>query len=115
MRHKLKPLYGRRVKVKATCRKIDRSIKGKSHMLFGNVVDAHTNRRITDHVWMFDGRWLDGVNQNDRVVFDVWVTKYLKGYFGTDKELLERNPLQVDFCLVEPKNLSVINRGRREN
>ncbi|MFW6219236.1 MAG: hypothetical protein ACOC33_00080 [bacterium] len=106
MRKELKKINGERTKFVAT---VDRfGIKKNWHGYYENTIClkdvkfVETNKLATDHIWFTVGKRIKALNlkENDKVMFDARVSKYVKGYFleyqTIDYKL--NNPTKFKIC-----------------
>ena len=112
MREQLRKYYGQRLRFTAT---VDRFGKKKGYkgrtlitILLENVI--HSGEEVTDHLWMTAGKWSKYLEEGDTFSFNARVMQYLKGYRWHDDD----NPMEIDFRLVRPTVIEVINTNQGE-
>ena len=113
MRENLQLFYGLRIRFTATVARFGTkpAYKGPpiKTLLLHNV--CHNGEVVTDHLWMTSGKWSCLLEEGDMFSFDARVQKYIKGYRGRRDEFHDA-PLEVDFRLVRPTNVEIINKNQ---
>src|ERR1700723_2897307 len=77
-------------------------------ILLRNVVDAHTGKMLTDHLWFTCGKWSTGLAIGDVFEFEARVADYIKGYQGR-REVYDA-PVSRDWKLQRPTKVVVLPR-----
>lgn len=80
--------------------------KGRSEttLLFNDIIDVKTNKKVTGHIWFNLGKRFATLNlkEGEKISFDARVTEYLKGYRGhrdvhryVERDLRLSNPTNI--------------------
>jgi len=121
MRTELAKLQGKRCTFMATferygSRKIAFSIYPQITMLFLNVTEKKSGKKVTDHIWMKCGKRMDELGEfikGEKVQFDARVRIYIKGYRGRLAMEMGEDWSERDWQLSFPTNIKRVEKQKK--
>lgn len=111
MRKELATQEGERKRFRAVFSRLGKKMNFKGYsedtILLSNVVDADTNKPVTDHVWFSYTKSFEKINliKGCMLEFDARVKAYKKGYVNTRYHMNNRS---LDFKLSHPTKIRKI-------
>ncbi|MBX2962960.1 MAG: hypothetical protein KF687_10645 [Cyclobacteriaceae bacterium] len=111
MRKELAIHKGERKKFRAVFSRLGKKMNFKGYseetILLSNIVDADTNKLVTDHIWFSYSKAFEKINLTSGCIleFDARVKTYKKGYINTRYRM---NNQSLDFKLSHPTKIRKI-------
>jgi hypothetical protein len=82
-------------------------------MLFLNVMERCSGKKVTDHIWLKCGKRMETLGElkkGDMIQFDARVDQYVKGYQGRKAEEMGEDWSELDWRLSFPTNVKRIEK-----
>ena len=113
-RLELQPFVGQRTRWKGTVEKFGkrkaRGYEQRGTVMINSVSEVESKTK-TDHVWLTDGRWSEGLIVGDVIYFDALVCPYRRGDIMDRWQDEEGDEIEVDYRLTNPDRVVVAERN----